>query len=182
MPKTYTAAGSAVAGDVYTAAAHNVIVTNVNNFIVPPALRIRRATLQTITTGVDTFVTWPIEDLDTDGMYTATSDTVTIQTSGLYTVFASVIFAANATGWRVMNLLKNPSSVSDFASVFCANWCPVSSSSQGTTLSASAIQTFTAGDTLKVTVAHNVGSNLDIGNATFTSVTQLSLGWIGRTS
>ena len=35
MAKTYTAAGSATAGDVYTAAAHNVIVTDVNNFIVP---------------------------------------------------------------------------------------------------------------------------------------------------
>ena len=85
MAKTYTAAGSATAGDVYTASAHNVIVTNVNNFIVPPTVCVQRTTNLSYTTGTN--VTWQSAAWDTDGMWSAGSATnVTIQTTGVYSI------------------------------------------------------------------------------------------------
>jgi hypothetical protein len=182
MAKTYTAAGTVAAGDVYTAAAHNIIATDVNNFIVPPLCRVRRATTQSIANSTDTFVSYTIEDFDTDGMFTATSDTITIQTAGVYIVSATTIFAANATGWRVMQLMKTPSSAGDNATIFGANWAPVSSASQATVLSATASQSFAAGNTVKVAVAQNSGGPLDIVNTGFTSQTNLCVTWVGRTS
>lgn len=84
MAKTYTAAGSATAGDVYTASAHNVIVTNVNNFIVPPAVRVKRTSNLTGYTSA-TAITWQAEDFDTDGMWTSGS-TINVNTAGIYVV------------------------------------------------------------------------------------------------
>jgi hypothetical protein len=181
MPKTYTAAGTVVAGEVYTAAAHNIIATDVNNFIVPPLCRVRRATTQSISNSTDTFVTFPIEDIDTDGMFTATSDTITIQTAGVYQVSASILFAANNTGARIMNIYKNPTSVSDFAAVFASQWTNATQT-YSTVMSASGIASFTAGQTLKIAVFQTSGGPLNIGDTGFTSVTQLSAAWVGQTS
>jgi hypothetical protein len=182
MAKTYTAAGSAVAGDVYTAAAHNVIVTNVNNFIVPPIARVRRATNQSIPNATDTFVSWTIEDIDTDGMFTATSDTITIQTAGVYIVTTSVYFAANATGQRVVNMMKSPSSVSDLAAAFAQSWFPVASATNPSTLSASGVVNCIVGDTIKIVAYQTSGGALNIADTGFSSATQCSIAWIGRTS
>jgi hypothetical protein len=182
MPKTYTAAGTVVAGDVYTAAAHNIIATDVNNLIVPPACRAVRATLQTIATGTDTFVTWPTESYDTDGMFTAGSDTITIQTAGLYIVTCSITFVVNATGFRVVNLYKSPSSATNFAVVFANSWHGTAGAGLGTTVHCSGVTTFAAGDTVKVGVAQSSGGNLDVGNASFSDSNHVSVTWIGRTS
>ena len=181
MPKTYTAAGTVAAGDVYTAAAHNIIATDVNNFIVPPMCRVRRATTQSITNSTDTFVTFPIEDIDTDGMFTATSDTITIQTEGVYQVSASILFAANNTGARIINIYKNPTSVSDFAAVLTSEWTNATQT-YSTVMSASGISSFTAGQTVKIGVFQTSGGALNIGDTGFTSITQLSVVWVGRTS
>jgi hypothetical protein len=181
MAKTYTAAGTVVAGEVYTAAAHNIIATDVNNLIVPPACRAVRATTQTIATGTDTFVTWPIESYDTDGMFTATSDTITIQTTGLYVVTSCLTFAVNTTGFRVINMYKNPTSPTNFSSVFAHSWI-AAVTGLGTTMSCSGVTSFTAGDTIKIGVAQSSGGNLDVGNASFSDANHVSVTWIGRTS
>jgi len=180
MAKTYTAAGSATAGDVYTATAHNVIVTDVNNFIVPPLCRVRRATTQTITNNTDTFVSWVIEDIDTDGMFAATSDTITIQTAGVYHVSCSIVWSGNATGNRVLNICKSPSSTADQASVFAANWGP--STSERAVLCASGIVSCSVSDTIKVFVYQSSGTDRTIGDTSFSGATQCSVQWIGRTS
>lgn len=90
MPKTYTAAGSATAGQVYTASAHNVIVTNVNNFIVPPAARIRVTGNRAITSAAD--FAWDGTSYDTDGMWSSGSAArLTAQTAGIYLVVLNVV-------------------------------------------------------------------------------------------
>jgi hypothetical protein len=45
VAKTYNSIPSVATGDVYTAAAHNNIVTNVNNYRVPPACIVQRASM-----------------------------------------------------------------------------------------------------------------------------------------
>lgn len=93
MAKTYTAAGSAVAGDVYTAAAHNVIVTDVNNLIVPPAVSLVTTTASSLTAGASTPIPFGTgtELYDTDEMHdTVTNNTrITAKTAGIYLVTAT---------------------------------------------------------------------------------------------
>ena len=97
MPKTYTAAGSATAGQVYTASAHNVIVTDVNNLIVKPACRLTNSSnLTGYTSG--SAITFNTETYDTDDMHSTVSQTdrITIQTAGIYLV--SGLYYATYTG------------------------------------------------------------------------------------
>ena len=181
MAKTYTAGGTVAAGDVATAAAWNVLTVDVNNLIVPPLLRVHRATLQSIANNTDTFFTFTIEDFDTDGCFTPSSDTVTVQTTGVYYVSAGISWASNNTGYRAMYIMKNPSSVSDYASIFAGSQVSAASASDAL-LAASSVQTFTAGETIKVQVSQNSGGALNAGNVTLTGVSHLSLAWLGRTS
>ena len=90
MAKTYTAAGSATAGDVYTASAHNVIVTDVNNLIVPAYCEIARVATQTINDATDTDISFDTEVHDTDGMFAPTSTTITVNTTGIYVITAEI--------------------------------------------------------------------------------------------
>ena len=157
-------------------------VTGVNNLIVPPLLRVRRATTQSIANATDTFVTFTIEDFDTDGCFTASSDTVAIQTAGVYVVTVSVSFAANATGVRRMDVFKSPSSASDYTVSFLTVASPTNSAGGDSFMSGSSIQTFVASDTIKVGVSQTSGGALNLVNGSFPSTTQLSIAWVGRTS
>lgn len=157
-------------------------VTGVNNLIVPPTLRLERATTQSIANASDVFVTWPVEVFDTDGCYTATSDTITIQTAGVYQCNVGISFAANATGYRVVSLAKNPSAANDYAARFAATQVTNAGASSDVYLTISSIISANANDTIKVLVYQNSGGALNIGNATLTSSNSVSLAWIGRTS
>ena len=86
MAKTYTAAGSAVAGDVYTAAAHNVIVTDINNTIVPPACVATAGATQNIVNTTYTALTFSAEQFDTDAIHDTSTNTsrFTVTTPGIY--------------------------------------------------------------------------------------------------
>jgi hypothetical protein len=82
VAKTYNSIPSVATGDVYTATAHNNIVTNVNNYRVPPACRVRIGSNVTSYLS-QTNITWTAEDYDTDDMW-ASGTTVTVNTAGLY--------------------------------------------------------------------------------------------------
>lgn len=126
MPKTYTTAGSAVAGDVYTASAHNVIVTDVNNFIVPSMC---------VTTGVNTaqsfahatFTTVQFngaDSIDTDAIHdTVTNNTrFTCNTTGLYIVtFTAQINSTVVTQYILDLRLNATSSIGENASPLAAS-------------------------------------------------------------
>jgi hypothetical protein len=92
MAKTYTAAGTVAAGDVYTAAAHNIIATDVNNLIVPAYCQITRNANQSIPHATDTDVSLDTQIYDTDDMFAPTSSTITINTSGIWLVNAEAYF------------------------------------------------------------------------------------------
>lgn len=181
MPKTYPDIGTFSSGQILTAATMNEVATNLDNQRSPALCRIRRATALSINNATDTFVSFTLEDVDTDGMFTATSDTITIQSDGVYHVAASVYFAANNTGQRILNIYKNPSSVSDFASVIAGQWADATQT-LGTTLAASAIASFTASQTIKIGVYQTSGGALNVGDAGFSSITQVSVAWLGLTA
>ena len=100
MAKTYTAAGSAVAGDVYTAAAHNVIVTDINNTIVPPACVATAGAAQNIVNTTYTALTFSAEQFDTDAIHDTSTNTsrFTITTPGIYQMNAWVGVSGSSAG------------------------------------------------------------------------------------
>ncbi len=181
MAKTYTAAGTVAAGDVATAAAWNVVTADVNNLIVPPMCRVYRGSTLSITNATDTFITFPSEDIDTDGMFTPTSDTITIQTAGVYLVTAGLIIASNATGVRAMNILKNPSSASDISKGIVSTYAQAVNG-LATVLSCSTITECVATDVIKMGLYQTSGGALNVGDTNNTRASFLSVAWIGRTS
>lgn len=81
MAKTYNTFTNVATGDVYTAAAHNNILTNLGNYRVPPAVRVKITANKTLTS--DAAISWDAEDYDTDDMWTS-GGTITINTAGIY--------------------------------------------------------------------------------------------------
>ena len=88
MAKTYNTIPSVATGDLLTATAWNNQATNVNNYRVPPAVRVTRSTSnQSIT--LPSYVQWnnAAASFDTDGMWSSGANTrLTINTAGLYLV------------------------------------------------------------------------------------------------
>jgi hypothetical protein len=188
MPKTYTAAGSAVAGDVYTAAAHNVIVTDVNNFIVPPACRVTRTTQQTIANNTLTALNFTATaSYDTDGMVGATTTFVTVQTAGIYLVTACIGWGAVAAGIRALYLRLNPTLTGTGDSTVSSGGTGVGgillsgvgNTGSETSISTSGVYSFSASDKIVAAVFQTSGGNLNTDNA---AGTHLSLTWLGRTA
>jgi hypothetical protein len=177
MAKTYTAAGSAVAGDVYTAAAHNVIVTDVNNFIVPPMVRAIRTADQTITNASTTAIQFTASDeFDTDAMHdtSTNSNRITINTVGVYIITATVnIASGNSTGvYRLVAIRKNGGN-----EIATQNPGGIQDARVTVTVTDSAI----AGDYYEAVVYQDTGGNVPLNllgglRAAFTAV------WVGRTS
>jgi hypothetical protein len=100
MAKTYNGPFSDVAtGDVYTAAAHNLVLENLNNHRVPPMCSVyRTAALSHTATGTYQVYTYDTELYDTDSMWDAGSPTrITLNTAGVYDV-KFVVSLGNTTG------------------------------------------------------------------------------------
>ena len=175
MAKTYTAAGTVAAGDVYTAAAHNIIATDVNNFIVPPACRLIRATAQTIPNSADTIISMSSAEYDTDSMATTgASSRITISTPGIYLITYEVKWATGATFGRVAFVGKNGSSLR------LAD-ARVSPTTGVLYITSSAVASLIATDYLVPYVFQVSGGNFDVVTDSGYSCA-LTATWIGRTS
>jgi hypothetical protein len=179
MAKTYTAAATATAGEVYTASAHNVIVTDVNNFIVPPMVQVRRTTDLTSYTS-NTLISWTTTAaFDTDGMFSSGAPTyITVQTPGIYLVnFVGQITGSATISLVLATLYKN--GVSN-------RWAMNTPQTQSTEaiFSVSGITECVAGDTLAAGVNITGGSNYTVKGSASESFNQsrMTAKWIGRTS
>lgn len=178
MAKTYTAAGSAVAGDVYTAAAHNVIVTDVNNMIVPPSVGVYNTGNVSIPNVSWTRLSFTTAAWDTDSMKGAGTVTgISINTTGLYQITISAVLDTNSTGTN-RNILIDKGTASSITSVLCAASLTWGANAYAD-LNASIVASLTAGDTLQAFMFQNSGGALNsLGSATRI----FSATWIGRTS
>jgi len=184
MAKTYTSVPSVSTLATYPSATYNTYTAqNINNLIVPPACHVSRSTALAINNVVETQITWTVEDYDTDGMFTASSTDITVQTAGMYHLNAGVFFAANVTGSRYIHITKNGTS-STYA-VASASTMGLTTAGAPTTLNCSTVVSLAASDVIRVLVYQASGGSLNVGGAptsidngtTFCSVT-----WIGRTS
>jgi hypothetical protein len=177
MPKTYNTIPTTTTGSVYTAAAHNNIVTNVNNYRVPPACIVYRSSdLTSYSQG--TAITWNAEAIDTDGMWSSGTD-ITIGTDGLYllTLKGQVQGTATITamGWRIA--INGTQAVQSYTTSV--------NSGILTQNSVLIVASLVAGNTVSANVTIGGGSAYIVkGGASVNAeaVTSLSAVWLGQVS
>jgi hypothetical protein len=185
VAKTYNPIPSVATGDVYTAAAHNAIVENVNGYRVPPMCRLTRTTDQSINSGTETRVQFGTAVFDTDPTMATTgaSAKITINTAGVYLVNAESMWQSVSTlTFYRYHYVAVSSTVERIArqGVFHSGGVQA--------ISSSAVVSLAAGATLELFVFHTRGSALDIsttGSALGTTpgaVASLSAAWLGQVS
>jgi len=178
VAKTYNSIPSVATGDVYTAAAHNAIATNVNNYRVPPHCHVYRSSnLTSYSSGTD--ISWNAEHEDTDGMFSATSTNITIQTEGVYLIILKGRLSGSATISATEWLIRIGGTVA-------ANNYTTSIASAITSWgSASYVTTLAASSVVTGAVVISGGSAYEVrGGASPNSkdVTSLSVTWLGQAS
>jgi hypothetical protein len=164
MPKTYNTFTNVSTGDVLTATNFNNVLTNVNNYRVPPSVKVTKNANQNVS-GVTT-VTWNTQDHDTDDMWTS-GGTLTAQTAGMYlwSAYVRVTAATAPTSLFVNGPGGYRTSV------------PVSLDMR---LTVSGIWVATAGQTAGVDVEPTGGTTLVIDGTVAASFVVMS--WIGQVS
>jgi hypothetical protein len=114
MAKTYNMVPNKAANDVFTESMWNdSLKTNINNFIVPAACRVRKSGTQSIPHDSATALTFDVEDFDTDTMHdnAVNQSRITINTAGIYIISGLVGFASAAGGGvREASIRKNGAS------------------------------------------------------------------------
>jgi hypothetical protein len=121
-------------------------------------------TTQSLTTAVEATLTFNSEDFDVGTMHDNASNntrvTIPASNTGVYLAIGGTQFAANATGYRQLNLYKNGSTI--LATTVVA----VSSAAQVTVCQVSAVVSLAAADYLELAATQNSGGNLNAGSAT----------------
>ena len=181
MAKTYTAAGTVVAGEVYTAAAHNIIATDVNNLIVPPGARAVRTTNLSYTS--NTAIAWESISAgggayDTDGMWSvANASRLTINTAGVYVVTFNYYIAFTGTVTTYEAIIDSSALGS-----FIAHDVRQGSFTGQVIGSITFTGAFAVADYVSARVALTGGSAYVFTGASATQRSGLSAAWVGRTS
>ena len=180
MPKTYNTIPSVSTGDVYTATAHNNIVTSVNNYRVPPACTAYRSS--DLTSYASAAITWQAVLFDTespsDPMWASGSPTqITVRTAGLYLVTFSGYTTATATVTLVVPRVYVG------ASIVAQQNSPVQSGTDSG-FSFSTVLSCAVGNVITADVAYVGGSAYVIKGAASTTnqQTRLSVAWLGQVS
>jgi hypothetical protein len=186
MAKTYNTIGLVSAGDPLTETIWNEQATNVNNYRVPPFVRASKNATQSLNNSSNTFITFPLLVTDTeapdDPMWaTGTNSLITIRTAGIYTVSANLNFAQNSAGFRSLQIFRNPSSATDNNSSIAGQQISPNAS-EATHCSCSTTIALAVGDVIRVMGFQNSGGALNVGSATQTALSALSVAWVGQAS
>lgn len=181
---------SAVAqGEVLTSAKWNQdVVANTIALRAPAGCKVRRDATQSIPTNTQRLINWDAEIFDTDGMFTASSVTITINTAGIYLVQATVRYPTNATSTRAGAIVRNAtiSGSGDSAEVTAGVRIGVSyfdrSPDTQSAASVTAVESLDVADTISVIAYQNSGVALDTGAQTTIEPTTCSVIWLGQVS
>lgn len=178
MPKTYNSIPTVSTGDVYTATAHNNIVTNVNNYRVPPMIAVELGpSNKTLTSGADVVWDRVKDSIDTDGMWTSGA-TVTVNTSGLYLVTLQGRVTSSASGSFAIEGLVRRNTTTVLNGVFATLDPGGARTDYRSTLSQ--VVSFTAAQTV---TARITGAGTLTGDGTNDGLRlTLSLMWLGQVS
>jgi hypothetical protein len=191
MAKTFVSSLPSVStGSTWTATAANNLLTTMNSHTVPPLIRVRRAAAQTISVNTAQAVYWDTQDINTDGTsaFTASSNIVTIQTTGVYLVSATLNYpAASGSGPYGVAIYANPTIASPGTSAtitagtrITGTLANLSSGSTQTVVTCSTIYSFNANDTIAVLAYQN--SVAGVALSTTNEQNTLSIAFMGRVS
>lgn len=174
MPKTYTTIPTVNPGDAILASSYNTYqADNVNNLIVPPAVRVyNSASINPYTSG--NAITWNSESYDTDGMHSTSTNTgrITIQTDGIYRVFFQLRASWSGTMTAQAAIIRLNNSDHSVVETF-----GISTTVGGSWIQASCVSSFVATDYL--TAHYNVsGATSPI----VLTPSYFAAEWIGKTS
>jgi hypothetical protein len=184
LAKTYNTIPAVDPGDVYAATAHNNIVTNVNNYRVPPFALVSISASQNISNITDTAMGFAsstaVDCIVTNGSTSSTianGGKVKIDTAGVYFVSYMITFAANGTGLRYATIAKNGSgSALNATGTF---WHSVAGTSgQQTMLAGQGLMDLAVNDEIQLVVYQNSGGTLQ--SMTAGPTRHLHLMWAGQ--
>lgn len=124
----------------------------------PPLVSVRRTATQSIATATDTAVIWQASIVGYGDMWDASTnpERITIDAPGTYDIRATVAFAANATGARVLKIRVNGTTDID------GDRSDSPSGSQATLLHVSRVYPLVAGDYVEIVANQSSGGALDI--------------------
>ena len=176
-------------GDVLTATAYNNFITSMNSTTVPPMIRVRRNAAQSIAGNVSGAVNFDAKDFDTDWGFTASSNLLTVGTTGVHFLTATVDFQTNGTGTRGVAIFYGAtvSGATDAATItagtrIAGNMVGPSSGVTQTVITCSTLYNLTAGDKIAVMAYQNSGGNLNTQSGGSVEETSFSAFLVGRTS
>ena len=183
MAKTYNTLGTVAPGDVLRAnsgtASYNGLITNVNNYRVPPMCRLTRSTNQTLSNNTVTVVAYDAVDIDTDATMgtTGAAAKITINTAGVYQVGYTILWGNTSTaGYRQAWVAIGGSGRYAGSTVY-----PAGSGSGAWFLTGTDILSLAAADTLDVRCVQASGGNETIGAFAGTPIAFYAT-WLGQAS
>jgi hypothetical protein len=106
----YSTPPAFTAGQILTEAQLDTLSDDIAFLANPPKVRLRATAAQNIATGSITAINFAVEDYDTQGLHSTSSNTsrITIVTAGTYTFKGGVLFGSSAGGtYRYVDFLKN---------------------------------------------------------------------------
>ena len=174
MAKDYNSFTDVATGDVYTAAAHNLILENINNYRVPPMCMATRSGTQSALNTTFTAVQFNGTDkYDTDSMHDPASNNtrITINTAGVYVVQGEMYWGAAATGVRLGRIRLNGVTTLNTAIV------PNTGGSDGVSTAVGVTYPFAVNDYIELLGYQSSGGALNMQASCF-----LSAAWIGQVS
>lgn len=140
---------------------------------VTPACRVYATSNQTITNNVSTPLNFDTVRFDTDGIFQKTTfpTRLTCRTPGIYMIFGSIRFAANATGYRNLQVNWNGDpTAAGFPSQRIAFQQQINvGGADAANLSIATGWQLASGDYLELVVNQTSGGNLDVTATTFWS-------------
>lgn len=144
----------------------------------PPACRVYNNAAIPVTSGAWNALTFNTERWDTDSMHSTVTNTgrITLNTAGLYIVTGHAEFAANATGVRGLQVLRNTD-----ADGIAQIYYQAAPATTGTAITVATVWKFAAGDYIQLRAFQNSGGalNINYGGANTFFTPEFSATWIG---
>ena len=155
-PKTWAV------GDILTASDMNTYVRDNTDFLnAPPSARVYNDADISVANNTLVALTFNTERWDTDTIHNTSTNTnrLTCQTAGLYHIYGTVLFAANATGQRAVQIKLN-------GTTFIGGDMRVdAAASGGTRLTAVTEYSLSAADYVELVVFQDSGGALNVTSA-----------------
>ena len=133
---------------------------------------VRRGATQSIANNTITALSFDTQDVDTDACFAPTSTNITVNTTGIYLLTASVQYAANASGVRELGFRKNGTIIDTGFGPLAAN---TPATANAAVITVTGMASFVATDIITLYVFQNSGVALDAQG-------RASIVLLGRTS